>query len=157
MAAGMAMTQTGDKPDSCSKAIMCAGKAEVTDMVSTMNKANNQKGGWRRCSRTEVKGAASCAAEGSIRVRGAPCSSQPCKGAHTNSCSAASAHSACRQPHRSIHQANSGMNTVLAKPPKKVSVMMARRKSCGKRRVTTAKTGLYKVAAIPKPSQIQAA
>ena len=34
------------------------------------------------------------------------------------------------------------MKTVLAKPPRKVMVMMARRKSVGKRRVTTANTGV---------------
>ena len=43
------------------------------------------------------------------------------------------------------------MNTVLANPPKKVMMMMARRKSFGNRRVTTANTGAYKVADMPKP------
>jgi hypothetical protein len=44
---------------------------------------------------------------------------------------AASTHSAWRQPRAWISQADSGMNTVLASPPRKVSVMIARRKSCG--------------------------
>ena len=49
------------------------------------------------------------------------------------------------------------MNTVLASPPRKVSVMMARRKSFGNRRVTTAKAGEYSVAAMAAPMAIQTA
>jgi hypothetical protein len=63
MAAGMAITQVGDKPDSCSKAIMCAGKAEVTDMVSTMNSAKQPK---RRVAQV-------FAHRGRLRVGDAPC------------------------------------------------------------------------------------
>jgi hypothetical protein len=54
-----------------------------------------------------------------------------------------------------INQAIKGMNTVLAKPPKKVRVMMARRKLIGKRRVIKANAGEYSTAPIAtaKPSQ----
>lgn len=44
------------------------------------------------------------------------------------------------------------MPAVLAGPPRKVSVMMARWKSCGQRRATTAKTDPYKVATMPTPN-----
>ena len=44
------------------------------------------------------------------------------------------------------------MKTVLASPPRKVSVMIARLKSCAKRRVTTANAGEYSVADMPAPS-----
>ena len=141
---------------------MCAGKAEATAIVNTMNTANSQKGERRRCSRTETRasGKPECESVKAAREtscgRGASLSKTMCKGKHTANCSAANAHSACRQPQRSMHQANRGINTVLASPPKKVRVMMARRKSWAKRRVTTAKAGVYKVAAMPSPSQIQA-
>jgi hypothetical protein len=36
-----------------------------------------------------------------------------------------------RQPRPAISAADSGMNTLLASPPRKVRVMIARRKSCG--------------------------
>jgi hypothetical protein len=78
-------------------------------------------------------------------------------GAHTHRCSAARHHSAWRQPSSDISHAVNGMNTVLAKPPRKVKVMMARRKSLGKRRVTTANTGVYSVAAIATPRTAQTA
>jgi hypothetical protein len=74
--------------------------------------------------------------------RGALRSTRQCSGTHTIRCSAAIAHTACRQPKSRTSHAITGMNTVLASPPRKVSVMMARRKSCGKRRVTTAKAGV---------------
>ena len=88
-------------------------------------------------------------------LRGAPRNSTAWIGRQTSNCSAASTHSAPRQPSRLISQAVSGMNTVLASPPRKVIVMMARRKSSGKRRVTTANTGVYRVADIATPSPIQ--
>ena len=69
---------------------------------------------------------------------------------------AAKTSSAWRHPPELISQALNGKKTVLASPPKNVSVMMARRKSWGKRRVTTAKAGLYSVAAMPAPMQHQA-
>ena len=47
--------------------------------------------------------------------------------------------------------------SLLAWPPRKVIVMIARRKSCGKRRVTTANTGVYSVPASAAPSSVQVA
>jgi hypothetical protein len=74
-----------------------------------------------------------------------------------NRLSAASTHKASRQPIMRINQADKGMNTVLARPPRNVSVMIARRKSEGYLRVTTANTGGYKVAASPAPRPIHTA
>ncbi len=81
---------------------------------------------------------------------------QACKGAHTSKCKTPSKHMVVRQSVTAINHAMSGMNTVLAKPPKKVSKMMARRKSLGKRLVNTANAGGYKVAESPMPKPNQA-
>ena len=78
-------------------------------------------------------------------------------GAHTSQCSAASGSRAWRQPQLEISQAVSGMMTVLASPPRNVMVMMARRKSVGNRRVTTAKPGEYNTHAIATPRPIHTA
>ena len=49
------------------------------------------------------------------------------------------------------------MNTVLASPPRKVSVMMAGHKSFGNRRVTRPKAVDYSVPAMEAPMAIQTA
>ena len=117
---------------------MCAGRAEVTDIISTMKRASSQKGAFR-CWRTE-RGTGGVLGWG--RSRCTPCSSQACSGVHSSSWRAANAHKVGRQPHSAIHQLDSGMNTVLASPPRKVSEMMWRRKLLGWRSVSTAKAGV---------------
>ena len=148
------MTQTSRKPFSRNRLTMWAGSATVTAISSTTNTPISKNGALKMKSVTPLTACGSAAATRGPG-RGAPRSVSQCRGAHTSRCSAARAMNAWRQPHSAISQAVSGMNTVLARPPKKVMRMMARRKSFGKRRVTTAKAGAYKVAAIaaPRPAQ----
>ena len=78
-------------------------------------------------------------------------------GTHRHNWHAAITHSMGRQPTVLSSHAISGMNTVLASPPRNVMVMICRRKLSGKRRVTTANAGVYSVAAMATPSSTQAA
>ena len=66
-----------------------------------------------------------------VLAPGAARSASACTGRQTNKCRAASTCTAVRQPQLAMSQAIRGMNTVLARPPRKVMVMMARRKSLG--------------------------
>jgi len=125
---------------------MCGGNAAVTAISSTVNTPTNRKGALRMWWLAEWLAGA---APATLPARTAPgvgagaCrSTRACSGAQTNKWMAASTQSACRQSSSAISQAISGMNTVLASPPRKVSVMIARRKSLGKRRVTMENAGL---------------
>ena len=152
MLAGIAITQASGRSLSRSRLIRCGGIAAVIAIMLTTNTPISRKGAPRIRWPTEALGALDVMDGFALGDAGAPRSKPACSGAHTSRCSAASTHSACRQPSVAISPADSGINTVLARPPRNVSVMMARRKSCGKRRVTTAKTGLYSVAASAAPS-----
>ena len=123
----MAITQASRRPLSRSRLIRCGGMAAVTAIMPTTNTPIRRKGALR----------SSCAGErapppatGSVRG-GAPRRHTACSGTHTSRCTAASTSSAVRQPQVAISQAETGMKTLLARPPRKVSVMIARRKSCG--------------------------
>ena len=154
MLAGSAIAQPGGSPLSRSRLTRCGGTAAATAISSTVNTPSRQNTGPRRCAARLEGVAAPAAGAAAGRGRGAPRSSHPCSGTHSSRLMAPSTQEAWRQPPCAISQAVSGMNTVLASPPRKVSVMMARRNVAGKRRVTTANTGGYSVAAMPAPSSV---
>jgi len=122
-------------------------------MNNTMNVPTSRNGAPVTSCRTATGSAV--AAEPVTTRAGASRSSQAWIGRQTRKCRLARPHKAPRQPQAAISQAVKGMNTVLARPPRKVIVMMARRKSLGKRRVTTANTGVYKIADMATPSAVQ--
>jgi hypothetical protein len=155
MLAGTVIAQASDSPLSRSRLTMWAGSAAVTPMTSTTNTPISTKGRTAHMA-AEIGVGMGCVRAGAAGA-GAWRSSRPCRGAQTRNCRPARHHNAGRQPHCAISQADSGMNTVLASPPRKVMVMMPRRKLSGKRRVTTANTGAYSVADMPAPSSAQTA
>jgi len=77
------------------------------------------------------------------------------KGAFQKKLESAQSHQCRASPPGRDQPSGQRQKTVLARPPKNVIVMMARRKFLGNRRVTSAKAGEYRTVAIaaPKPAQ----
>ena len=126
MLAGTAMAQDSPIPFSRNKLTMWAGKAAVTAIVNTTKTPTSRNGALSRSARSGTPLAGDIG-PATPRACGAFCRRKKWIGAQTRNCSAASHHKAWRHPKALISHAVKGMNTVLARPPRKVMVMMARR------------------------------
>src|SRR5688572_4720586 len=99
--------------------------AAVTNEFAVNDTASSQKAGERSQAWPVRTGLP--VAVGATTFAGAPGNTNAWRGRHNSSCTAASASAAVRQPYASISACVIGQNTVLAKPPAKVSTVMAQR------------------------------